>query len=551
MFGCILFIAGLAVASWIFGQREPQINAMRYRQSSFLSDQIARLNANYGNAQRLVIQFKGTEKFPPEYSQAANTPRFYSSYSNSRDFVQLRGELAKVSGGKEAMKQFVVTRFETLVSEIQKKLLAHAAEIAPTPTPAPQATPVLTPTPTPSPTPTPPPVSPYRELFSARMNKIESNSRKDSLKDAKEYLDDLLSAAENPENKKTLEDSISEVETLAKLLPTFYDFRPAPTPTPTPVPSQKYSEKKEPVQAEKVAKRLGEIRNTVRQAILSWWELDDSYDQAARTADNEERTCLSCENTVRRLSGEMHLQMAMAITAGTFLGLFFLLIGDWTQKASTEVIYYWSELIKNFSTSPKEVYDIIKQSIEVRKVPGLEIKQVFWHEGGALSAKREYLQLARERLHFEICAAPFGTGFFVSYRSSVVPLAINPLGLFIVLLILAFALAVLVNLFGLMWGGVILVFSLSALIFLMRTAIARGLADVDRALMKIPLFAPLYEFFLRPITYYRIDSAIMYQKAVQGAVSEALEKIFGDQKVTLLPEAVSAPVMEEIYKRRF
>jgi hypothetical protein len=231
-------------------------------------------------------------------------------------------------------------------------------------------------------------------------------------------------------------------------------------------------------------------------------------------------------------------------------GLLFLLIGDWTQKSSTEVLFYSRELIEDFKASPKEVYDLVEKSIESRKVPGLESKRVFWHEGGALSSKREYLQLSRERLLFEICAAPFGTGFFVSFRTSVVPLVIDPLAIFLVLLILGLSLLALVSSFGLLWGGIILVFGLCTLIFTARTAIARGLADVDRVLMKTPLFAPLYEIFLRPITYYRIDSTQMYQIAVTSATSEAFEKIFGEQKVALLTKALSAPVMEGIFTRR-
>ncbi len=543
--GFFLFIAGLGVAGWFYAQQSPRIDSARYRESTMLRDRLVRLETNYGSTQRLVIQFKGTGAFPPEYSPAANKPQFLPSYSESKDFPQLRGELGKISSGKEAMKQYTVNRFEFLVSEIQKKLLAHAAAIAPptpTPVPAPQATP------TPTPNPVPQTVSQYRELYDHRLSASESETRICTLTDAKKYLDGLVSASENPENKKTLEDSVAEVGVLSKLIPSISDAPPAPAPTRSVSPI--YPEKREPVQAEKVAARLGEIRNSVRQAILSSWELDDSFDQVSQLASNEESNSLNCEARVRQLSEEMHLMMAAAITAGTVLGLFFLLIGDWTQKSSTEVIFHWCELIKDFKISTKEVYDIVEKSIESRKVPGLESKRVFWHEGGALSSKREYLQLARERLTFEICAAPFGTGFFVSFRSSVVPLVIDPLAIFLVLLILGLSLLALVSSFGLLWGGIILVFGLCTLIFTARTAIARGLANVDRVLMKTPLIAPLYELFLRPVTYYRIDSTAMYQKAVQSATAEAFDQVFGEQKVALLPEAVSAPVMEGIYTRR-
>jgi hypothetical protein len=304
------------------------------------------------------------------------------------------------------------------------------------------------------------------------------------------------------------------------------------------------------VQAELVAEKLGELRNSVRRAILSSWELDLAYDSAAQLASNEETNCINAEYRVRRLTDQMHLTMAAAITAGCVLGLFFLLIGDWTQKSSTEVIYHWSELIKNFQVSPKEVYEIVEKHIAERKIPDLDNKRVFWHEGGALSAKREYLQLSRERLVFEICAAPFGTGFFVSFRSSVVPLVIDPLAIFLVLIMLGLSFFALVSSFGLLWGGVILVFSLCVLIFLARTAIARGLSNLDRVLMKTPLIAPLYEIFLRPVTYYRLDTTIMYQKAVQGATSEAFQSIFGKLEINLLPEIVAIPVLDTIYVKR-
>jgi hypothetical protein len=306
-----------------------------------------------------------------------------------------------------------------------------------------------------------------------------------------------------------------------------------------------------PLNAEKVAARIAQIRRIVRQAILSSWALDQANDLASQTADQEQGRVAASEFLTKRLLERLHLAMATAITAGVVLGMFFLLIGDWTQKSSTEVLFHWCELIKDFSASPTEVYAIIEQRVADREVPELENTREMWHEGGALSAKREYLRLARERLVFDICAAPFGTGFFVSFRCSEIPLVIDPLAIFVLLAIIGAALALLVQSFGLMWGGIILLFSLSLIVFLLRTAIARGLSNVDRTLMKTPLIAPLYEILLRPVTYYRIDSTAMYLQAVQGATAEAFKSIFGDQGVDLLSETVSPPVMDLIYRKRF
>jgi hypothetical protein len=378
----------------------------------------------------------------------------------------------------------------------------------------------------------------------AHVDRAEVEYRQSTLNDARQFLGDLSTSAENPENKKTLDDSITEVDAFAKLLPSRYEDTSQPTP-PTAAP-------REPLNAENVAARIAEIRKGVCQAVLSSWALDEADDKATQAAGEEQGKFLASESQVKQLSGELRLQMALVITAGMALGVFFLLIGDWTQKSSTELMADpWCQLIENVAASPSDVYATVEQSVAKRKVPGLEITREFWHEGGALSAKREYLRFARERLVFEICAAPFGTGFFLSFRAAVIPLVIDPLAIFCVLFLACAALSGLVYLFGLLWGAIILAFSSCVLIFLMRTALARGLANVDRVLMTTPLVGPLYELFLRHDTYYRLDTRAMYVQAVQNAVSEAFQSMFGDQGVNLLSATVSKPALENIYRKRF
>ena len=532
--GCVFFIAGLGVAGWFHQQRAPMIDSVRYRQSDLLAERFARLQSTYGDAQRTVTRFKAAADFPAEYTAAAFTPMFPQSHASVKGFQDLRAQLAQASAGRDAMKRFVTDRLESLLTEIQQKLVLHAAALAPSPAPVPQ------------PAPNPPPVfTPDFGVYDTRIDTSEVNSRKSTLDDAKQFLGVLESSAENADNKKKLGDSISEIDALAKLLPS--NIEPPSVPQFTaPAPQTR-----EPLNAEKVAARLAQIRSTVRRALLSSWALDEALDRALQTAEEEQGKFVAAESQVGQLSGELHLLMAAAITAGTVLGLFFLLIGDWTQKSSTEIIYRSCDLIKDFSASPKEVYEIIEQHIAERKVPDLESSREFWHEGGALSAKREYLRLARKRLVFEICAAPFGTGFFFSFRCAEVPLVIDPLAIFMALAVTGATLLALASSFGLMWGGVILVFSLSVIVFLLRTAIAHGFSNLDRVLMKTPLIAPLYELFLRRDTYYRIDTMEMYLRAVQGATAEAVQSIFGDKAVNLLSETVPQPVMDELYRRRF
>ena len=533
-FGCLFFIAGIGVAGWMFQQKAPMIDAVRYRQSDVLAERLNGLQSVYGDSQRLVMKFKGASEFPAAYASAAFKPQFPQHYSSVKDFQDLHAQLASASSAKDAMKRFVTDHFDALLNDIQQKLMAHAASLAPPPAPVP---PPLVPQVM---------IAPSYGLYDSRINASDVDSRHSTLDDAKQFLGGVESSAENPENKKTLDDSMAEIDAFSKLFPSpRAEVSPAQT-TPSIV------EPREPLNAVKVAARIAHIRESVRQAVLSSWALDEAMDQAIQAAEEEQSKFLASEFRVKQLSEEMSIQIAMAITAGMLLGVLFLLIGDWTQKSSTELLADpWCQLIENVSAAPSDVYAAVEKCVEARKVPGLETTREFWHEGGAISAKREYLRFARERLVFEICAAPFGTGFFLSFRAAVIPLVIDPLAIVCFLFLTGAALAALISVFGLLWGAIVLVFSLCMLVFSMRTAVASGLTNMDRALMKTPLVGPLYELFLRHDTYYRQDTRAMYVHAVQNAVSEAFQSMFGDKSVNLLSATVSKPVLEDIYRKRF
>ena len=80
------------------------------------------------------------------------------------------------------------------------------------------------------------------------------------------------------------------------------------------------------------------------------------------------------------------------------------------------ILSYWCQLIDGLQASPQDFYTNLEAAIARRKVPELRGTRVLLREGSILSANREYLRLSRKKLFFDICAAPFGTGFFVSIR---------------------------------------------------------------------------------------------------------------------------------------
>src|SRR5262245_54135477 len=84
------------------------------------------------------------------------------------------------------------------------------------------------------------------------------------------------------------------------------------------------------------------------------------------------------------------------------------------MASPTVVIAHWSTLIENFNVLSREFYAGVEKAIRERKVPDAEISRVDFSEGGVFTAKREYLRVTRGKHVFDICAAPFGTGYFFS-----------------------------------------------------------------------------------------------------------------------------------------
>src|ERR1700730_7860353 len=87
-----------------------------------------------------------------------------------------------------------------------------------------------------------------------------------------------------------------------------------------------------------------------------------------------------------------------------------------------DAISHWHQLLENFQASSLEFYSSLETAIKARSVPELHSARIEHKEGGLASANREYLRMHRGKHAFDICAAPFGTGFFVSWWFTETPL---------------------------------------------------------------------------------------------------------------------------------
>jgi hypothetical protein len=167
------------------------------------------------------------------------------------------------------------------------------------------------------------------------------------------------------------------------------------------------------------------------------------------------------------------------------------------MSSTTEVISHWNTLIENFNASPQVFYAEVTKSIEKRKMPNAKIDRISFNESHLLSAKREYLRISCGRdFYFAVCGAPFGSGFFISWW-----LLEPPDGC-------------LTSMFA---------------SFPVLSAIARAL--------------------VKPWTYYRIDTATMFQTMTHHAVLEVVDQMTSSIGIKALPEGERKPVMKEFFLR--
>lgn len=213
------------------------------------------------------------------------------------------------------------------------------------------------------------------------------------------------------------------------------------------------------------------------------------------------------------------------------------------------VISHWSTLIENLQASPLQFYQSVETTLKRRQIPETENSRVEYLESGLLSAKREYLRVTRGGLVFDICGAPFGTGFFVSSWLTEAQISLNPLLKVLAILAMLGLVGVFINQFGFVGGVVALVIAVPGALWLVRTMAADGKMS-DAWLVALPGIGWLYAWLFKPATYYRIDTTLMFQKAVHNAVLEAIDEMTTAKGLRALSESERKPIMREFFWRK-
>lgn len=215
----------------------------------------------------------------------------------------------------------------------------------------------------------------------------------------------------------------------------------------------------------------------------------------------------------------------------------------------TTPVSYWCHLYDDFNYSPVEFFRQVGAELEKREVPGLLQGFTLMRESNFLSRKRLYLHVRRERFVFEICAAPFGTGWFVSSRlfdrrrgARWFDFLILAAGLILIGLVsiqamgLFLALATLGSIVTILWS-------------LMRLAATESVALLDDRLCRIPCLGRIYETLFHPDTFFRQDQRAMYQEAVHRSVMKVISDLTTLKGIRPLTESESKPVMYDLHRR--
>lgn len=80
-----------------------------------------------------------------------------------------------------------------------------------------------------------------------------------------------------------------------------------------------------------------------------------------------------------------------------------------------KIINRWQHPFDQFQFSSQEFYDAAKAAIAKRGMPDMRVIRVTYQETFVFGKSRDYLRFERGTYVFDVCAAPFGTCFYVSW----------------------------------------------------------------------------------------------------------------------------------------
>jgi len=218
------------------------------------------------------------------------------------------------------------------------------------------------------------------------------------------------------------------------------------------------------------------------------------------------------------------------------------------KKKKGDELHHWFTFLENFNLAPSEFYSAVEKELDRLKMPSMDMSRVEFSEGGLLSDKRVYLRMTRERFVFDLCAAPFGTGYFFSCRAVLIPAVVEPWHVAALVLFFGGVYSALVRPLGADFALLAVATLVLAIVQVFRSEVAQGLTDLDSTLIKTPILGPIYEAWFRRETCYRKDTRMCYLEAVPQIVKRLAEEATGTKGIKLTRQYERGPILGELYK---
>jgi len=144
---------------------------------------------------------------------------------------------------------------------------------------------------------------------------------------------------------------------------------------------------------------------------------------------------------------------------------------------------HWQHMFEDLQFSAQEFYSSVERIIKEREIPDVKIERVTFTEGKLFGIRRECLRIKRNQYIFDICAAPFGKGFFISWY------------------------------------------------------LGESAGFMKDLIAKIPVIGALIVKASELKTYYQMDSEAMFKESIRLCLNRALDDITSTKGVRMLSDA--------------
>lgn len=173
--------------------------------------------------------------------------------------------------------------------------------------------------------------------------------------------------------------------------------------------------------------------------------------------------------------------------------LFFILKTIFTKKRKDHHSN-WNTLVDKFSFSSQEFYKLLREELNDHGITGMKISNARLKEGNMFSSRRLYLRVEWKEYQYDMCAAPFADGFFLSW-----------------------------------W-------------LLFKTSVGQMITA------RIPFIGFWLVKKWYPVTYYKVDTASMFMSYCHQSVLNVLDEITKDSGVRV-NDTERKPTLKDFFKR--